>query len=529
MIWEDLLDFLSWTLPGGVALVPVAICTFSFIWFVTWKGTGFWDKSFLYRLLWQANLGIIATYIIFWMVFRPPPIPARVIVWDDNISQASDSIYNWKVAAITDQIERRLAASPKSFVRINSDVSPALARVKQDRDELYRLAKLMRVMWIIDVENDSNCAVTLNKFDGDESFDTKQRIPLPSLGISKAASKLADDVTKLLGDDTSPRWNVQHPVLPDSDMAALYNARYLYRNDLVDSAATLLSDLVERHPNWKQPHQELGAAFLSIGLGRHSQETLNAIMAAIKLDPADALSYTLLGRYFLENRDWVEAESALKLALNYDQDDPQNYFYVSRLAYDRLQNLPWRTSELLLKRALEIAPGYEEAELTLSRWYYDRHYYRFSKNVLDKGIEINPHSVKLLLAYSVADLGLGNTKAAMEHCKKILEFDPAHPQAWHNIGQILLRTYKYEEAIVAFDSSYTHGGTTDNLYCTGLALERLKRYEEALSYYQKRLGFARGKDDRTAQASRDQIIKVKSKIRLRDKAVADSLAGKITE
>ncbi len=532
MITEDLIDFLSWTLPGGISLVPVAIFIFSFIWFVTWRGTEFWSKSHFYKMLWQVNLGIIALYIVMWMIFRPPPIPVRVIVWGENSATAHrslpDSLHDPRVTAIVDQIERRLAASPKTFVRINSTLSPVFARSKPDRNELYRLASLMKVKWIIDVHKDDSGAkyiADLSRYDGDESFEKLHSVSLQAEEFLQSATGLSDDVIKLLGDDSEPLWKVQHPSIADEDVGTLFTARHLYLTDRTDSAATLLNDLIERHPNWKQPHQELGKAYLSIGLGRHSVEALNSIIAAIELDQTDALSYTLLGRYFLKHRDWTEAESALKLGLNYDQDDPQNYFYLSRLGYNRLQNLPWRTGELLLKRALQIAPGYEDAELTLSRWYYDRHYYRFAKDVLDKGIEIDPHAIKLLLAYSVADLGLGNTEAAIEHCEKILSFDPVHPQAWHNIGQILLRTYKYEEAIVAFDSSYTNGGTTDNLYCTGLALERLKRYEEALSYYQKRLGFARDRDDRTAKASRDQIVKVKSKIRLRDKAIADSMAA----
>ncbi len=534
MIFGDIRDFLSWTLPGGIELLPIAIISLSFIWWATWRGTGFWSKQIFYKCLWMGSIGTIGLYIFLWIIFRPPPIPIRVILLGQQTGIAGQnptgSIPDWRITGVIDQIERRLYASSDPVVVITPENSPVLAWAANSDSDIARCAVLMRVKWIFRVYMDSSNGavhVSMKKYSGQEAFEAKETVVLSDKPFPAAVGMLVSKIVTVMKGDRETEWNVSIPNIPEELYKNLYNARHLYRSERVDSAVVILTDIINEHPQWKQAHQELATASLFVGLGKYSKETLDAILDAIDLDPKDALNYLQLGQYFLENRDWDEAESSFKLALNNTLDDARVYFFLSRLGFNRLQNLPWRTSKMLLERALQLDPGYEQARLALSRWYYDLYYYRYAKNTLNEGIAIDSHSVSLLLAYSVADLGLGDTKASMAHCEKILSFEPSNPKAWHNVGQILLRTHKYEEAIVAFDSSFANNGTTDNLYCTGLALERLERYEEALNFYQRRVSVAVDKDDRTARAARDQISKVKTKIRLRKRAKSDSLATPI--
>ena len=505
----DIIIYLSGHLPLGIYLIPLAGGSFSLAWWFVWLSAKFWDRAFFYRILGRGWMVIFTAYLVLWLLNRPDPIPIRVIVAE--LQQASENDNNWRTRGVADVIESRLAASDKPFVALSGGIIPALENASVSVGKIDSLAHRMNVRWI--------AIVTRKTTDSDELtvnveirrrkggvYSPMDKMTLPHMSFSRGSRWLADEVAVKMGDlSLKNGWNDPPVDLPDGAFDTLYHAIYLRQTNQIDSAITLLEKLTGSHPAWTRPFQEIAATYLKNTPGLHLEEIHNSLMSALEIDGSSSVSYTLSGGYFIEFRDWEEAESALKLAINFNPDNPQAYFYLSRLSEVRISDLPWSSKAALLRRTLHLAPGYEAAQLALSMWHTDRFEKWKAFEILEEGLRINPTSIPLLQSSSALEIETGLYEKATVHCRRILAEQPKHAGALYNLGIALIWLENYDEAIRVLNESYANGGTVNNIYYLGVAYQRKKDWNEAIKHFERRITLPQSTTDRVVISARERI------------------------
>jgi|GEM_PF-4499823 len=544
----DILEFLSWGLPGGIMLVPTGIGIWLLIWSVVWKGTKFWDSRQYFRMLVKGSVVIVVSYFVMWFIFRPAPLPQRVLIWSGNPYLENsitplpipDSLltdqdparrvqprvyvgdpivelrsFDWQKCAIHDLLERRIAKSDRELTIQSDDLAPVLKRFNWQGDSLIRLAERLGCLWLIEIRRGEDSLLTVfihprRLLSG--RWEPVEKFNLKSGNFNITALELVAEVQRRMGEGKGLNHNELKGV-GVTDLEKLYRAKMLAKLGAVDSAGVILEKLMQDYPNWKFPFQEFANTYLSNSLKDKTLYVHNALVKAIRIDSLDARSFSLFALYFLEKREWDKAESSLKLAMAHDPQDPRPLFDMTKLNYSRYQDIPYKYPLQILDRVIQMAPGFETARLARAKYYHNTHLYRKAKTLLKKGIEIDSLSTPLLLSHAFSELASAEKNEAMRQFRHIIAIKPGHPEAYYNLGHTFLVDAKYDSAIVAFDSSYANGGSVDNLYMIGLAKERQGKYEEALRYYEKRILYSKGRDDRTALAATDQIRKVRVKMR----------------
>lgn len=506
---SDQIAYLSGKIPGGIWLVPILGIIFTLIWFTVWKGTGFWSRKHYHRLLWRGWLILIILYSIAWSINRPPPIPIRIIVSADLSDTNNDNA--WQVRGIADLVEQRLRISPKSFTLINEEFCPVLKGISGNSARLDSLAHLMKVQWLIvamppgDKSAGSFGKIRIQKHKG-KGYSERASITAAGESFIASSLKSADETARALGDEPlGDDWQFGMVQPTEDQLSELYRAFLLRDNGQFDLATSVFATLKSSNPKWQRPYLELASTWLLHMSTGHADSIRQVLFDGLDVDSHNPEMYPLLGRYFLEYSNWQEAESALKIAYNYDSGDPRTFFYLSRLTNSRLSELPMKSKKELLEWAINLAPGYEAARIAMVRGNLFKFEYREALNLLNEGLVINPNSTLLLLSLSATNLELGRKEVAAQACRKILSIEPENSDAYYNLGIALVSMDKYDEAISMFERSLTLGGSQNNLYYIGIAYERKGDFKKAIESYRRRLSDYHSTDDRTAEAARERI------------------------
>lgn len=517
----DFLDYISGRMPLGILILPIVGLFFTFVWWTVWRGTGFWNRTQFWRVLAIGWALCVSAYSAVWSIYHPLPIPIRVIV---NFGDPGEKVPGAWAEGVADAIRARLAAAPLAFVIQDLETAPA-AFETGSKDSLDRLAALMLVKYLVAVTQDSPAAglrptvrIALRGWSRGR-YRPVADWTSPDVSLSALAVWAGDQVlVKLGGKKLLERTSrAVHRTSEDSALARHYLSYSLRRQGQTELAAAFFSAEAAADSEWSAPRIELARTWLMAGPGLHEMGIRTALLEAARIDRKNPEVFLLLGRHFLEFRDWDEAESALKLAYYYNPDDPRVAFYLSRLMDNRLADITPKTGRGLAERALQLAPGYEAARLALIDRLRGTNDRRQAVKVVEAGLRITPHSRRLLLTASAIYLEMREYARAEVLCQRLLAEDPANPEALYNLGLCHLWLKRYDEAVAVFDSSHKCGGTVENLYYIGVTYQFKGDYPLAIEWFQKRFAAMQSLTDQGAATSRERIKM------LRDWILEDSL------
>ena len=85
----------------------------------------------------------------------------------------------------------------------------------------------------------------------------------------------------------------------------------------------------------------------------------------------------------------------------------------------------------------------------------------------------------------------GNLKSAQYDMKTAKGMEPNKPLVWHVDGILQVRLNNFEDAISSLNKSFELGAKEnfENTFYSGYSYMRLEKYEEALPYLEKAIGF----------------------------------------
>lgn len=96
-----------------------------------------------------------------------------------------------------------------------------------------------------------------------------------------------------------------------------------------------------------------------------------------------------------------------------------------------------------------------------------------ARTVLAALTEAAPHSARLKMMLGALEFADGNPEAATEHLETVAASDPRLPGLHNKLGQVLLETKRYDQAIAAFDKALSIDGDSPLAY-TGRSRAKLE-------------------------------------------------------
>jgi tetratricopeptide (TPR) repeat protein len=512
---SDLFTYLSGWIPLGLWLIVFVGIVFTAFWMTVYFGTKFWDRRHFWKIYYRGWILILSLYLIGWIANPPPPIPIRVVI-STSFTDADPSQV-WQIKGFSELIKKRLLSSPKPFVVMTDNYCPVLVLEGKTEQEINDNAVHSRATWIVHFRPEKGAvSVDVKKRSG-AYFNLKADFNTSGMPFTNSARDLIESIGKQLGDKRDNGEGFELDILqPDSVLTQFFNALVVRDSGELEASNAMLYTLNRDNPSWTFLRKELARTQLMYHPSLYKEQIVNALIDISRQTPGDAEVFRLLGWTYLEGRNWEKAESALKIANNLNSDEPRIYYLLSRLSDERLENLPWKSKRLLLDRALQLTPAYESAALSLAKFYVSVLDRRLALETLEKAQAVDPASVPILLSRSGAFVELRRNEEAIELCERILDLEPGHPSALYNMGIALVWQENYDEGIAALDSSYSNGGTVDNLYYMGVAYQRNGEWELAEKYFQQRFALPTGLEDRVAVSARERVKMLRGWIASRD-------------
>jgi len=147
---------------------------------------------------------------------------------------------------------------------------------------------------------------------------------------------------------------------------------------------------------------------------------------AMKADPAFAPTYALLGKGYMDQQKWKEAEAVLRKGIEADANDFSVRFFLGVCLN---QERDFAAAEKVLLRSLEIDPKAFQAHYELSRSYLAMNNWQMAEPHVAEAIKIEPRFAPAHVALGNILLKKGDQHAAQERYEEYLKLDPSGPLA----------------------------------------------------------------------------------------------------
>ncbi len=218
---------------------------------------------------------------------------------------------------------------------------------------------------------------------------------------------------------------------------------YLKQNDPA-GALDHLDKLLKK--NLKKPEREAILLLKGniLGASGKFEEAKNICMTVLGENQGNLDAHFLLGKILLSTRNPQDAEIHLnQVVLARPGDEEVNIL----LARSQLFNKKDAVSGDTLKKGLEANPDSERLRVAVVRYYVDRKDFEQALRVLDKGLERKPKSLTLLRVRGGIEASRQNFAKAEKDFRAIIEFYPDITVGYAEMGNLMLATLRYDEAI----------------------------------------------------------------------------------
>ncbi|MSR60158.1 MAG: tetratricopeptide repeat protein [Planctomycetaceae bacterium] len=208
----------------------------------------------------------------------------------------------------------------------------------------------------------------------------------------------------------------------------LMGGEALYRLGRLADAESIFLNLAQEHPDESKVHRWLATIYHDFGSIDSSMAELERLA---QLRPGDFLAYRLMGRtYAGDYRRFDEAAVQYRLALERNPPEPDRSDIIREFA----QCL------VLLKEfaeALDVLKGMSDGplkQLLQVESYRGLGEFDEAQRVLDRLAATEPQHQGVLLLGAILAIGRGDGQAAVPGLKKLLEQDPHHYVARHQLS-----------------------------------------------------------------------------------------------
>ncbi|HET9182481.1 MAG TPA: tetratricopeptide repeat protein [Candidatus Angelobacter sp.] len=315
-------------------------------------------------------------------------------------------------------------------------------------------------------------------------------------GQSDYATKAIEEYKKAIqADPTSDFLNAQ--------LAGLYA-----RTGRVRDAVLEAQDILKRDPNNVLAHKLLGRIYLhSLGdpeQGTQSREVLKLAIeqyqALAKLDPKDADNLLLLGRLYILNKDYKDAETEFKTAMNVDPTSEEAVTNLALLYNEQGDN----------QKAAEVLNSVPEPNRTskmyaaLGYTYEQQKNYKQAIAAYKQAVQLDKENVDAMRGLAENLANDNQTDAALSEYQMVEDTDPQDPQAPLRMAEIDRRMGKFDLAMENLKKAEALSQDSIEIpYNEAMVLEAQGRYDDAASTLQKLLARTTSPDGNYSASERN--------------------------
>lgn len=213
-------------------------------------------------------------------------------------------------------------------------------------------------------------------------------------------------------------------------------------------------------------------------------DILNKVLA---VNAKDAEAYFLLGRAYLENEDFISAQSAFSRGVNANTKYALNYVGLGTIA-QKNENEP--EAKKNFDKALELTQSNNVEVLVLVADAYlqvgTTAAVNDAEKLLVKAQLLDPKNIQVYIALGDLYLKQKIDELALSNYRKSIELDKTYLKGYLRVGQLYVKDKKYNEGAAAFREAIQ----VDSLFAPsykelGELYYMSRKYEEAKNNYQK--------------------------------------------
>jgi eukaryotic-like serine/threonine-protein kinase len=349
-------------------------------------------------------------------------------------------------------------------------------------------------------------------------FDLQQRLGVGVAGLLNSAVGTTAPAPQRLAGTSSVNDFAEY-----SAAIAMLGRRFVAGN--VDQAARVLEGVVARSPGFAAAHAGLASAYLTQFQETKSPDLVNRSIAsaqrAVDLDPADTRGLTALALGFEAAGRHDEANQALQTALERQPRSDDLHRELGDILVDH-GNIEAGLTEL--REAVRLRPDYWENPTALAMALYRRGRFEEAIVPFTRATELLPSDPLVHARLGAAYHQLGRLDDALRQYREAARLGGTGP-AYANIGTILYRQGKFQEALEAYDQSLQRRpGSQQTWRNKGDALNRLGRTDDARESWENAAALAESllKTNPTAAPARAFLAVCRAKLGQADVARAQA-------
>jgi tetratricopeptide (TPR) repeat protein len=213
----------------------------------------------------------------------------------------------------------------------------------------------------------------------------------------------------------------------------------------------------------------------------NTDATEEMLEKAIVLDNKNNEAYLKLAELHFLLQDYSSAQKSIKRAIELQTHNPKAYFISAWIFREQGDTLAAIRNYLI---ATDQNSDYFDAYMELGILYHSKHN-PLAIDYYNNALNIKPNNILALYNSAMFYQETDNYEKALEKYRMILQLEPKHKHALHNMGWVyLMGERKYDEAVVFFtkaielDTNYLEA-----VFNRGLSFENLKQYDKARQDY----------------------------------------------
>ena len=224
------------------------------------------------------------------------------------------------------------------------------------------------------------------------------------------------------------------------DRAGIYVNLERYNDAIVD-----LTKAIEIKPDKKEYHALIGDTYFRLGDMEHSYKSFEQV---VRLDPKNKEGYMKLGEIAFYSKDYDRAMEHLSKVT---ADDPNNQTALFMKGFIYKETEDTAKAAFYFRKVIDLYPEYEPAYEELG-FMYANHGSALAVEYLTTAIKLEPNNTQAIYGLAMYFQEHNRMDEAEELYSRITEINPAHKDAWHNLGYIECFHYgDYEKAIEYFN------------------------------------------------------------------------------
>ena len=267
-------------------------------------------------------------------------------------------------------------------------------------------------------------------------------------------------------------------LFPDDHDASMVLARALFRSGREEEALEVIDGVIARRPG-DQAASYRRAVFLS-EMGR-KREALEAIEGLLRLDPENAAyrrsrarMLSDIGRQSEAKREWgrlsrdgVDAQSLMNLgwahwrernldaaweiAVTLVKLDDKNPAFLRFMANLELERQNYDDALRLAQRTMKLAPGDQDAALTLSKALYHLHRVKEAMAILSGLIARHPDSLSVQYRWAELLAGTKRDREALYYFHRLIQADPGNDVYLMSRASVLYEMGRFDEGLAVWE------------------------------------------------------------------------------